>query len=482
MAPRLPSWSLPLWQPRRYKVLYGGRGSAKSWTVAMLLLCQGMQQKLRIVCLREVQNSLAESSKQVLEDLARDYFPGWWHVTKERLIGRNGTTIAFRGMNAVTTKNIRSLEGVDRFWMEEAQYMSDHSAETLYPTMRKPGVELWLTFNPRYRSDRVWRDFCDDSARAAEACVLFVNFMHNPFWNDELEKERLIFLEDEPDRYAHVWLGEPDDEAAVRKVIPYATAQACVEAWDKWAPANGYTATGRLHAGLDIADTGADFNALVARRGPLVQHVERWTGKRVTVRGDEDAEELKSRFMETARRADRWCRDEGVARLYYDVGGLGAPMRSILTEIAKTQGRRYRRNGVLFGGKVEGEDVLFNRQETNADYFHRRKDQLGWALHLRAQRTLRLLDGDKVDPDHCLFIDRNGIRLTGRDGTSGLGRYLNQLSQPEWEENSSGKIVIEKQPKIAEGSTAKMKSPDAYDATVLAFAVDSRSGLKARAA
>ena len=89
-----------------------------------------------------------------------------------------------------------------------------------------------------------------------------------------MDREREICLIDEPDRYAHIWLGECDDEGEARKVLPYAMLQACVDAWERRGDAKGM-----LHAGLDVADTGADLNALVARRGPCLLHVESWHGK-----------------------------------------------------------------------------------------------------------------------------------------------------------------------------------------------------------
>ena len=440
LAANLPSWAKPLLRPARYKAVYGGRGSAKSWTTAALLLLTGMERPLRILCVREVQRSIEESSKQVLEDtIQRVCPPGFWDVRRERIVGANGSSFRFRGMNSVTNRNVRSLEGVNVVWFEEAQYMSKESAEILYPTVRTPGSELWFTFNPRGRSDPVWRDFCAGSSRLADAVVLQVNYDSNPWFPPELERERLICKRDEPDRYPHIWLGEPDDAGEARKVLPYAMAQACVEAWHKLADN-----TGRIHAGLDVADTGADRNAMVGRRGPAVIYVDSWNG---------------GTLGETTRQADSYCRENAASRLYYDVGGVGAGVRSHLAEMGS---RPYAAYAVHFGGAVEGADSQYSRGVSNRDFFSRRNAQLAWALRLRAQRTLRLLADEDVDPASCLVISPELSRLE---------HYLIQLSLPEWKENVSGKIVIEKQP---EGAA----SPDLYDATVLAFAYDSRYGVR----
>ena len=241
--------------------------------------------------------------------------------------------------------------------------------------------------------------------------------------------------------FRELYLTEPAGDAA-RKVLPWDMAQACVDAWEKVEDRSGM-----LHVGLDVADTGADHNAMVARRGPAIVHAESWTGGTL---GD------------TTRRADTYCREHGASRLYYDVGGVGAGVRSHLAEMGH---RPYSAQAVQFGGKVEGADNEYSRGVTNRDFFSRRNAQLAWALRLRAQRTLRLL-GEKEkappDPAACLAIDPSIPKLNV---------FLSQLSQPEWKENTSGKIVIDKAPD-------DMPSPDLYDASVMAFTHDSRYGVK----
>ena len=477
---QLPAWSVVLTQRSApYKIVYGGRNSSKSWAVAAALLYLITQSKrpLTVMIMRETDCAIEDSGLKLCADLINLIYAGQgWQVFKRTIrFPGNGSTIRFRGLSDVTESSLRSVEGVDIFWFEEGQYMSTRSFETLLPTVRG-GAELWITFNPRYRQDPVWTTFLTGTARSRQAIIVQVNYDSNPWLSDRDRNEIEAAKIDEPDRFPHIYLGVPDDEGATRKVMPYVMVQACVEAWEKWAPANQYQPTGRIHAGLDIADTGADWNALTARRGPLIWHAERWSGSRhVKPRGmdDEAFDEVKSLFMQTVQRADGWCREHDASRLYYDAGGIGGPSRSIFTELGRGRRGGYVRRGEKDGGAVRGKEVAYNRSEKNEDHFHRRKDQMGWTLHLRGMRTQRLLDGHQVNPDHCLFIDRSGIQ--------NASLFMDQLSQPEWEENSSGKIVIEKQPKVREGSTAKMPSPDFYDSTKYSYAWDSRRGLKARA-
>ena len=126
--------------------------------------------------------------------------------------------------------------------------------------------------------------------------------------------------------------------------------------------------------------------------------------------------------------------------------------------------RPYSARPVNFGGKITGEKTQYSRGASNADFFSRRNAQLAWALRLRAMMTRRLMDGEDVNPEYCLFIDPKISRLEA---------FLAELGQPEWEEDASGRVKIEKCPEDA-------PSPDLYDAAILAFAVDSRYGLRLR--
>ena len=437
----LPTWAKPLNKPARYKVLYGGRGSAKSWTVAQMLVLRAVTEPIRVACVREFQRSIAESSKQVIEDsIHRLGLTDHFIIRRDHIYGRNGSHFFFRGMSKVTEQSIRGWEAVDVVWVEEAHTMSLSSREILYPTIRKPGSEIWFTFNPRNRSDPVWQDFCTGSTRLGNAVVIKVNYDSNPWFPPELGQERETCLRDEPDRYPHIWLGEPDDEGSVRKVLPYGMLEQCVDAHVKLA-----MLAGRVDVGLDVADSGADKNALVARRGPLILHAESWSSQ---VLG------------ETARRADLYCREHGARQLYFDVGGVGAGIRSYLAEMPRGD---YGVHPVNFGSAVAGPTRTYTYRVSNKDFFARRNSQLAWALRLRAQQTGRLVAGEDVDVERCLFIDSRIPRIEA---------YLAQLSQPEWKEDMSGRVVIEKAPEDA-------PSPDLYDATALAFAADSRSGLRA---
>lgn len=211
---KLPDYARELFLPFRYKVLHGGRGGGKTTTVAKVLLLKAAQARLNIICGREFQNSLDESVKSALEaaifEMGLDSF---YRINANEINGVNGSHFGFKGL----ARNIMSIKGwddVDIFWGEEANVISDDSLRILTPTIRKPNSELWFTFNRQDRDDPIDKMFLG-SVVPARSLIKKVNFNDNPFFPDILEEERQKTLLIEPERYDHIWLGEPDEVAGI---------------------------------------------------------------------------------------------------------------------------------------------------------------------------------------------------------------------------------------------------------------------------
>jgi len=138
-----------LFQPKRYKIAKGGRGSGKSWSFARALLIQGAEKKLRILCTREVQKSIKDSVHKLLADQIQSLgFGGFYEVLENEIRGKNGTVFTFAGLATHTIESIKSYEGVDRVWVEEGQVVRKRSWDVLIPTIRKPDSEIWVSYNP----------------------------------------------------------------------------------------------------------------------------------------------------------------------------------------------------------------------------------------------------------------------------------------------------------------------------------------------
>lgn len=202
-----PEWALPLIPPCRYKGAKGGRASGKSWFLAELLVEEMVANPdLQFVCVREIQKSLKFSAKKLIEDTIRKLGVSHLFTILQTEIRRNGGNgiVIFQGMQDHTADSIKSLEGFDRCWVEEAQSLSARSMELLLPTIRTPGSELWYSWNPDQDTDPVEKLFTNNP----DSVVVHVNFTDNPFCPDEMKKEAARHLRVDPDSYGHVWLGE----------------------------------------------------------------------------------------------------------------------------------------------------------------------------------------------------------------------------------------------------------------------------------
>lgn len=200
----------PLLEPARYKGAHGGRGSGKSHFFAGLMIEDSLcEPGLLSVCIREVQKSLKQSSKRLIESKLRDLGLGekdGFKVFNEVIQTPGDGLVAFQGMQDHTAESIKSLEGFKRAWVEEAQSLSSRSLQLLRPTIRASGSQLWFSWNPRRKSDPV-----DTMLRGLEvptgACVVQANWRDNPWLTAELEQERQDCLRMDPDQYEHVWEG-----------------------------------------------------------------------------------------------------------------------------------------------------------------------------------------------------------------------------------------------------------------------------------
>lgn len=203
-----PRVFLPLLEPARYKGIYGGRGSGKSQFFAELWLEENIAQKYDFVCLRETLKSLEFSVKKLLESKIQHYNAGsYFEVQDRRIISKHGGVTIFEGMQNHTADSIKSLEGFDRAWFEEAQNASEKSLTLLRPTIRKPSSQLWFSWNPDKESDPIDALLRGETPPKA-AIVVKANYMDNPWLPKELKEEMEYDRGRDPDKYAHVWLGE----------------------------------------------------------------------------------------------------------------------------------------------------------------------------------------------------------------------------------------------------------------------------------
>lgn len=214
---RFPSKLRVLFQPSRYKVLRGGRGSGKSWGVARALLIIGAGRKIRVLCTREVQKSIQQSVHQLLRDQIAELGLGlFYDVLNNEIRGKNGTQFFFAGLSDQTSEALKSFEGVDYVWVEEAQSVIKRSWDILIPTIRKDGSEIWITYNPQLESDETHQRF---TIKPPPDCInVEVNYGDNPYFPRVLDDERRHAQNSmKPEEYQHIWEGKckPAVEGAI---------------------------------------------------------------------------------------------------------------------------------------------------------------------------------------------------------------------------------------------------------------------------
>lgn len=194
-----------LFDKARYKVLYGGRGGAKSWGVARALLILGAKKQMRVLCAREYQTSIKDSVHKLLCDQIQSMnLLGFYEITQASIRGKNGTEFLFAGLKN-NISNIKSYEGCDICWVEEAQTVSRLSWNTLIPTIRKDASEIWVTFNPELESDETYQRFV---LKPPEDCLVQkVNWNDNPWFPETLRLEKDSLKNRDQEAYNTVWEG-----------------------------------------------------------------------------------------------------------------------------------------------------------------------------------------------------------------------------------------------------------------------------------
>lgn len=191
----------------RYRAAYGGRGSAKSHSFAQALVIKAAMEPKRILCCREIQNSIRDSVQRLLLDKIEECgLSDFFTAVESEIRGANGSLFMFSGLRT-NPDSVKSKEGFDYAWIEEAATVSQRSLDILIPTLRKPGSEIWVTWNPRLQKDPI-----DALLRGPEppprSIVRRVNYDDNPWFPDVLREEMDYDRRRDPDKYAHIWLGE----------------------------------------------------------------------------------------------------------------------------------------------------------------------------------------------------------------------------------------------------------------------------------
>jgi phage terminase large subunit len=288
-----PRWAKPILdrEDARYIGAFGGRGSGKSWFFAEWIIERCVMQKTNVVCVREVQKSLKQSVKKLIENKIEEFGIGHlFEVQQTEIKCPHGGVIIFAGMQNHTADSIKSLEGFDIAWVEEAQSISQFSLDLLRPTIRKPGSQMLFSWNPRFDTDPI-EGLLRGPGAPPDSIVVEVNYTDNPWFPDVLRQEMEYDKRRDPDKYLHVWKGEyvRNSETRVFKNWTIEDFEAPADAVHRfgadWGFASDPTVLVRCHiigrklyidheayrVGCEIVDTPALFMSVPdAERWPMV--------------------------------------------------------------------------------------------------------------------------------------------------------------------------------------------------------------------
>ena len=191
----------------RYKIIYGGRGSSKSWTVARKLLIRATQEKLNILCTRQLQNSISDSvHKLLVEQINEMGLSEYFTITRGSITCVNGSKFIFKGIQH-NVAEIKSTEGIDICWIEEAELLTAISWNIIAPTIRKKKSEIWVTFNTRFKHDFLYKTFILNKP-PPRTLVIKINYNDNPWFPDVLREQMEHMRKTDVEMYLHIWLGE----------------------------------------------------------------------------------------------------------------------------------------------------------------------------------------------------------------------------------------------------------------------------------
>ena len=441
MASRNPHL-LKFWSTKaRYRILYGGRSSSKSTDACIELVKLCLRSNIKVMCARQFQNSISQSVKSTIEEqiLAFGKSSHFEVLNNKIICNTTGSEILFYGIQR-NLREIKSINGIDILFIEEAESLTPEQWEVLYPSIRREHSEIWIIFNPLHRSDFVYRNFVLNPTK--NSIVRKINYDENPFLTDTSRNDIEDTKATDEDNYRHIFLGEPK-EASDNAVFQ--------EKWILSSVDLDLSTDGINALGIDPSGEGADKNALVHRTGVVVKHIEAW------VKMDTQ--------IDSARRVWRYIQDNNVEVMYFDDGGgYGTTLNlEIKRLIKKSFTSKLRTQDVHFGGKVKDEiykdGAIGIKPKRKRDVFGNKKAELYWTLADRFRHTYEYVQGIKN------YKNNEMISLKIKDKKI-LHTLIDQLCSIEYKTDGAGRILMEKKD---DQKKRIGKSPDLADALAISF-------------
>lgn len=441
----------------RYKALYGGRASSKSHDAAGMAVYLAANYTLKFMCARQFQNRISESVYTLLKDkIENSEFRTEFTLTNNSIKHNvTGSEFLFYGI-ARNILEIKSTEGVDILWLEEANYLTKDQWDIIEPTIRAEGSQIWLIWNPDELMDFIYQKFVVNTPKN---CIKQeINWPNNPYLTETMVEVINEAYRVDPEGAEHTYGGVPKT-GADKSVINYLFILASVDAHKKL----GWEPSGTRRTGYDVADAGQDKNATVYMLGNVIMEVDEWQG-------------LEDKLPDSAARVWNYAREKN-SSVTYDSIGVGAFVGGNFANLNEASmaegGSKWRLEYDPFnaGSGVVDKDEVFMKLPhidiTNGDYFENAKAQAWVDVATRFRKTYEAVVKGIPHPHHELIsINSETVPEEIRN------RLMMELSQPRKERSRNGKYKVE----AKEDMLLKrgIKSPNLADAAIMAAIIPER--------
>lgn len=430
--------------PARNRVLYGGRASSKSWDAAGFAIYLSNEYKLRFLCARQIQNKIEESVYTLLKtQINRFGLQANFTILKNKIINNvTGSEFVFYGLWR-NIEEIKSLEGIDVCWIEEAHSLTAKQWEILEPTVRKDHSQFWILFNPDLVSDFVYQNFVVNTP--PDTVKRHINYLENSFLSKTILKVIEAKKQKDYEDYEHVYLGAPksDDQLAI---IKRSWISAAIDAHIKL----GFEPSGMKTLGYDVADAGEDKNATVGAHGSVLLSIDEWKG------GEDE-------LLKSCTRAYGQAKD-AKAKIIYDSIGVGASAGAKFEELNKHPDNlnvpdiEYAK--FVAGAGVANPDQEYTLDKLNKDMFANLKAQAWWDVARRLKNTKDAIDNGTV------YDSSDMISISSDIGDEYIEQLKTELSTPRQDRDSAGKVKVESKSDLKKRG---IDSPNVADAAIMAL-------------
>lgn len=430
-----------IFKKNRYHILRGGRGGGKSVFIAKALVLEAYFNDIQILCARELQNSIVDSSMALIWEMIEQLGLEWFFTkTKNEITGQNNSRFFFKGLKTNIT-SIKSIARLDFVWVEEAEAVLEDSWKVLTPSVRTKGARIIITFNPRMLMDSTYQRF---AVKPPSDCISTeCNYYDNPHFPEALEQERSDMEFTDPDLYDHVWLGKPVGNSPL-SIIPPKWARACIDVHKLI----GLEADGFKRMGDDISGGGTDPNANIMMHGQVMTFAKEFR------QGDP-----------VSAAYDTWQNvlDQGAEEMVFDVIGVGSGTDQTLSKhqfdhqklgTGKIEILPYNAGGAIL--LPDAIDKLHNKK--NKEVYSNSKAQEWWKLRYSCQQSWLATQGMDYERDAILAIDSSKI------DKDTIEKLIFEMSAP-LREYLGSKLKVEPKDKLL---TRGIASTNLADALIMA--------------